>query len=352
MKKIFLVLSAALLLSSAMIFADNMDGSGDGSDIPPFKQKAPGESLSEINKILVQGIYCGQIGQPPLKFLAENEPPTLQSLGVIPETPGPNDPIEVSALITNDPNNTLSRTIKADLYYSYDGKKTWKHVEMDGPKGGGYWQAKIPPVGVKGTLYYFFTAADNDENYYMEIPKVDLKWGAADKQEYLNTIIVTNDTINTMPADLDLLEASVAYDGEYIYLDMLVKGEISGGTLTPVSINIYSAGFYPVDLSRENPTFILMHSQLAQFFGLPVIGLLDVDRNLIERTEAEARYFSKGGSLSMRVAKSAVMLPGSKGARIIFGTARGTQCNPIRAESIDTSGFINAVFGEREIEIK
>jgi hypothetical protein len=353
MKKILFLFAAAVLLASISAYAETAPGATGGNQYSPFDEnQKPGQTITDYNKSLIQGFYCGNLQKPALNYLRENEPPSLRSVSILPEKPGPNDSINVSALINNDPGVTLSRTVEAHLYYSTDGKKTWNSIEMAGPGGGGYWQAKIPAVQTKTTLYYFFTASDNEDNYYMEIPKTDVKWGTGNDPEYVDNIVLTSDTINTIPPDLDMLSVSIAYDGDNLYLSEIVKGEISAGIVTPMQLNIYTVGFFPMQLSRAEPTYILLHSQLAQYFDFPVIGLLDSARSLTERTGSEARYYSKANHLSMRVNKDAVLQPGEKGVRMIFGNALGTQCNPVQAESKDTSGFINAVFGERKIEIQ
>jgi len=294
-------------------------------------------------------------GAALMTYIKQNEPPLLRKLSVKPENPGPGDPVAITAEIYNDPLVTRSKTLEVTVSYSIDGKETWRELDMADAGDGKNWTAVIPPAGAPATLHFYFTAMDDAENYYMEVPETDVGWASAEDEDYVNTVSDGNDVYTMVPDNLDILSVGVAYDGELIYVETKVEGEISGGTVTPFEVNVYSAGFYIPTGRREigpKPRYVLEHSQHAQFITFPVIGLLDVEKGLAEIRSADARYYSHKDRLYMRMEKSVLDQHGADYVRLCFGTAMGLNAMPLAIDPKDVTSFINVVFGEHTLDIK
>jgi len=182
--------------------------------------------------------YIKEEADGPLRtHFWENEPPMLHNHIIAPENPGPNDELQVNAEIFNDPMETRSETMEAYLVYSTDGKETWNEEEMlQSDANPQVWTATIPPAGEAGAIYYFFRAFDDADNAFMQLPVEDIDWGTGRHLDYVNVIEDENKVYTIVPDDLDILSGSIGYDGEHLYFHMKVEGEISGGTITPMSI--------------------------------------------------------------------------------------------------------------------
>ncbi len=314
--------------------------------------KRPGETINEFRSSITEGFYCKEVKGELSNFLAENEPPQLESLNITPENPTTQDSIKVAAVINNDDSLTWSKTISATLFYRSDDDDDWNSVDMENREIPDTWTAEIPALMKQGDIKYFLTAEDDSGNLYIELQESDIKWGADEEPEYTYIIQDENDRIKAISDDLDILSVSLGYDGTYLYVKLLVEGEISGGTITPLKINMYSVGFYPSDYSRGEPAYILFHSQMSRFFSLPVIGLLDVDRGLSEIASAETVYYSHGNQLHMRMLKKYVDKDNTGRMKIIAGTSIGKECTPMILESIDPTSFNRVVFTDRIIEVR
>ncbi len=297
-----------------------------------------------------------ELGATIQTYLDQNEPPMLYNLAISPAEPAPGDEITITAEIRNNPVNTDSETMTVTLNYSYDEGETWLDMDMEDQAGEGKsWSATVPPMQNAGTFRYFFLAEDDAGNYYVEVPETDIEW-AADKDEgYVVSIDDENKIYRIVPDDLDMLSLSLGYDGELLYFKTVVEGDIAAGTITPFNVNVYSVGFFFPDSPGgmgPKPDYVLIHSQHAQFIGFPIIGLLDVDKNLSEIYAADARYYSRRNTLYMRIKQSVFDKHDYDVIRIVFGTAIGTSAMPIELETKDISRFMNFVPGGHSLEIR
>lgn len=297
-----------------------------------------------------------ELGATINTYLDQNEPPMLHHVSVEPAAPRPGDDINITAEIRNNPINTDSRTIGVTLYYSYDGGETWEIEEMsDEIAEGKLWSATIPSMGGTGVLHYYFLAEDDAGNVYAEVPETDVVWASERDEGFLVSLNDENRIYKIVPNDIDILSVSLAYDGELFYFKTVVEGDISAGTITPFYVNLYSVGFFFPDSPGgmgPKPDYVLTHAQHAQFIGFPIIGLLDVDKNLSEIFSADARYFSQRNALYMRLKKSVFDKHEYDAIRVVFGTANGTHPMPLEIETKDISCFINLAPGGHSLDIR
>ena len=295
-------------------------------------------------------------GLPMRTHYSQNEPPLLNGHTVTPEYPAPGEEINIQAEIRNDPLETGSETMEAWLYYSKDEKESWIRIEMDEEERGRLWSATIPAFEEPGTLYYFFGAMDDAENFFFQLPIEDISWATGRHHDYLSVFEDDNKVYTLVPDDLDILSGSVGYDGDTIYFHMEVEGEISGGTITPFEPYLYSVGFYVPDVDLEmgpKPRYVLEHAQHAQFMTFPVVALLDVDKRLAEVPNSGARYFSHRSHLYLRLAMDVIDEEHEyEHIRLAFATSRGMKALPLEIQPEDVSSFINVIFDEFALDVE
>ncbi len=289
-------------------------------------------------------------------FLSENDPPYVNNVKISPQNPGIADEIIVEAEILNNPMLTTNRPLIADLSYSTDDGLKWTKIEMEQDTGApNYWHATIPPIGKPATVRYFLTAQDDSGNHLIELPVSDVLWGGIKPPRLTGAVTDDNDDPRMVFDDLDILQAQVGYDGEILYFAMKVEGNISGGTISPVSVHVYSVGIYYPELIKDRTVrteFVLEHAQHAQFVHFPVIGFLNTEKELTEVRIADPRYYSDGSWLYMRFKQDALKNKKFDKLRIIFGTAYATNYAPVVLKPVDTTRFINIARSDRSFVVK
>ncbi len=289
-------------------------------------------------------------------YVTENDPPIVKSVSVTPAEPGPNDPVIIIAVITNNPAYTTSKTLLAQIWYSKDDGATWTQKEMDqSDLSTDSWSVELPPLGVSGKVRYYFTAKDDSGNYLVELPNLPVEWGGVEAPKLSGNITDDDDDPRIVQSDLDILSVRMGYDGSMLYFSIRLDGDVSGGTVSPFNVNVYSAGiYYPDEIvpGRIRTDFVLEHSQHAQFLRFPVVGLLDTKEGLIEVRQADARYYSDDNWLYMRFKKDALKNKEFKSLRIIFGTGLATSHDPLIIVPEDTTGFVNIVSADRYFVVK
>ncbi|MEW6201642.1 MAG: hypothetical protein AB1546_06690 [bacterium] len=330
----------SILLASLLLLADNTT---------PAEQDALSEKFSLY--------YIQEEANVPLeRYLTDNTPPLVSSVKVSPQNPTPDDEILIEAKIENNASLTDNEPLYASLYYSEDDGETWTEVELDqNIKSKNQWIATLKPVGKEGKYPFFFSAKDEAGNILLELPSTPIEWGGKEAPKLFGKITDKNDDERLVNADLDILETGIGYDGDILYFGVRVEGEISGGTITPFNPYIYSVGvYYPYEERRRTfkADFVLAHGQHAQFMLFPVIGLLDVYKNLAEVTDADARYYTDDGWLYMRIKQKALKDGKFNRLLVIFGTAMALGERPLILKPIDVSPFINIVGVNRAFEVK
>jgi hypothetical protein len=289
-------------------------------------------------------------------FLTENDPPMVVSVKASPEEPGASDNVIIEAEIKNDSFFTTSHPLLANIFYSIDDGKTWKTKEMDQISDSpDLWHAELPALGKPGTVRYYFTAKDDGGNYLIELPVTKVEWGGIEPPKLTGALTDDNDDSRMVFDDLDILQTQVGYDGGILYFAMKVEGNISGGTVSPFNVFVYSVGIYTPESFKSGTIrtdYVLEHSQHAQFLLFPVIGLLDTREKLTEVRAADARYYSNGSWLYMRFKQDGLKNKKFDKLRIIFGTAYSSNYDPLMLTPDDTTGFINIVRSDRSYEVK
>lgn len=290
-------------------------------------------------------------------YIVDGEPPLVKDVRIEPASPGPGEAIRIEAVIDNDPVMTQSRAIQAEVHYSTDDGATWTEVDMEraGETESGPWQAEIPPLDGPGEIRYYFTAVDDAGNVLLELPAVPVDWGAAGELDLTASVTDKNDDSRIVADDLDIIGAKVGFDGELLYFALRVEGKILGGTVSPFAVNLYSVGiYYPelIDDGSVKTDMVLMHAQHAQFMRFPIIGLLNIDRDLAEIPPADTRYYADDGWLYMRFRADVLKGDAFGRLRVIFGTAYATAYQPeVVLRPVDTSMFINIVNSDRRIDV-
>lgn len=290
-------------------------------------------------------------------YIVEGEPPLVKDVITVPANPGVDDTVTIEARIENNQMMTQSNPIEATLFYSKDDFKTWNEVDMDEDKElEGLWRAEIPPAGEPGEIRYFITAVDDSGNVLLELPEVPIEWGGVDPPALTGAVADKNDNPRLVAGDIDILGAKAGFDGEMLYFAIRVEGRISSGTVSPFNVFVYSVGIYYPDLLDDGSVktdLVLMHSQHAQFMRFPVIGLLNIDRDLAEIPGADARYYSNNDWLYMMFRAGTLKKARFDRLRIIFGTAYGSEYQPeVVLKPADTTMFINLVRSDRFYEVK
>jgi hypothetical protein len=291
------------------------------------------------------------------RFIVENDPPIVLDAFVKPSSPGVNDPVSFEANIRNNPELTQSETIEAKVYYSLDDGVSWTKVDMDQNADlPAWWRADIPAVGKPCVVRYFFTAKDDAGNMLIELPEAEIVWGGVDSPALTGEVSDENDDSRVVPDDLDIIKARVGFDGKLLYFAMQVDGKISSGTVSPYNIYVYSVGIYYSDSIADNSIrtdFVLEHAQHAQFLRLPVIGMLDTNRNLSIVEKADPRYYSDRSWLYMMFNTEMLKTKRFDKLRIIFGTAYSPSFQPeVVLKPVDTTAFLNIVRSERSFEVR
>lgn len=289
-------------------------------------------------------------------FLTDNDPPLVKTVKITPEQPGIGDEVTVEAEIINNKYFTNNKPLLANLSYSLDLGATWKMLEMDQSEDNpDIWQAVIPATGKPGAVRYFFTVKDDGGNYLFELPAVRIEWGGIKPPALTGVLTDENEDSRIVFDDLDILQAQAGYDGSILYFAMKVEGDVSGGTVSPFNVFVYSIGIYYPDKIKGGTirtNFVLEHSQHAQFLLFPIIGLLDTEEGLNEVRSADARYYSKDGWLYMRFKEDVLKNKRFDKLRIIYGTAYATIVDPLTLTPDDTTGSVNLVHVERAFDVK
>lgn len=194
--------------------------------------------------------------------------PDVKELTFSPESPKANEPVAVTANIFTYPRVKGDDTDTVSIVYSTDGGKTWAQADMDPDKENTkLWKGEIPGQPSGTDVIFGLKAVNYSGNMYVEAA-CSLQGTPAKDESYLkNECVVSGDSqqckaglpigcmfpmsINrvdpdednrSIPDDLDITDARVGYDDDNFFIDVIVKGKVSPGTMSPMNTHIYVAG--------------------------------------------------------------------------------------------------------------
>lgn len=179
-------------------------------------------------------------------------PPSIISVSISSNLPQEEMPVEVSAVIFNNPKETDDFTTSAILHYSLDKGKSWQEVEMEQDDDDeNLWRATIPGQPRGAYVLYYLSALDTSNNIASETPGGEVPWPLTEGKGLVKVVDDPDDKGKVVADDLDIREAYIGYDGENIYIKWEVEGAFTAGTLTPTYAHIYALVMLNLDKEVE-----------------------------------------------------------------------------------------------------
>lgn len=250
-------------------------------------------TISKANEKSLDFYFLLSDQEPELNSLEEKYcPPVLESLTLEPSFPKAGQSAFLLAKIYNDSRYTTDKTEQVQIYYSVDSGNTWNTIQMSQQLNLNYWEGQIPGQAPGTNVIYGIKAKDSSGNLYIEAsceisgnPLLSTNYIAqdcvnsndisqCDAQKPRNCMFPLanddaplDDTSDSIPDNSDYWDYRIGYDNDYIYFDLAVEGEISGGSASPFSILFYFINVYNPDSTvyDSSSSSSIAHSALLNY---------------------------------------------------------------------------------------
>lgn len=226
----------------------------------------------------INKIFDGYVDNPVTDALERNGvlstrfPPRIQDVNVVPEHPGEGEDVTISVMSTTDIDDEDAAVVSMRVFWSGDNGLTWNVVDMDYDGDTDLWSGIIPGQESGTEVVWGLRAADTFDNVYMDAPcMVDMPIDKMPLEDVICSInnldncrifahtecvfslaqdenIVIKD-MNT-PESLDFLDVRFGFDENKFYFDLVLKGEWTAGSASP--LDIFGHGIVFLDFNTDN----------------------------------------------------------------------------------------------------
>ncbi|MFC1474995.1 hypothetical protein ACFLQK_03010, partial [bacterium] len=199
------------------------------------------------------------------ELLATRFPPEMHDWSIDPEEPAEGDVVTINVEIYNPADLTDDETTEVYVLFSVDFGESWDYIEMETDDDKN-WTGELGEFESGDEVIFAIRAVDTSSNVFTTVPcmatmdyEMDPEFlidgdcvhsGDMESCEdfmprgCLMRMAVDDDPLDDDEENIqaygDYVDYRIGYNEDYTFMDLVVEGEVDGGTMTPTDIHLYA----------------------------------------------------------------------------------------------------------------